>query len=121
MPSLRPSAAILTLLLVAVASPALAQAPAPDAAAIARGKALYIKDGCYQCHGVQGQGAGIYGPKIAPGVIPRAAFFAQIRRPRDAMPVYTAFVMPDDQVSDIFAYVQSIRAKPLAEIPLLNR
>ena len=42
---------------------ALAQAPAGDAA---RGKAAYMKQGCYTCHGTVGQGGDRgSGPRIA--------------------------------------------------------
>ena len=38
-----------------------AQAPAGDAA---KGKVLFMKNGCYECHGTVGQGG--TGPRIAP-------------------------------------------------------
>ena len=35
------------------------------AASAEKGKAAYVKNGCWQCHGFVGQG-GLAGPKIAP-------------------------------------------------------
>jgi len=86
-----------------------------------RGKQLYMATGCYQCHGTQGQGAGNAGPAVAPTPIPFEALLLQLRRPRARMPIYTDVVMPDADVADIFAYLQSIpKGKTAAEIPILN-
>jgi ubiquinol-cytochrome c reductase cytochrome c subunit len=110
----------LAALILAVAPTVQAQ-PAPSAAAD-HGKKVYVADGCYQCHGYQGQGAGTTGPKLAPQPLALEDFTHQLRRPRDTMPVYTAVVLPDADLQDIYAYLQSIpKAKTVAEIPLLNR
>jgi mono/diheme cytochrome c family protein len=86
------------------------------------GRKLYMRTGCYQCHGVQGQGAGFYGPQIAPNPISLDLFARQLRLPRGKMPIYTPIVLSDQDLRDIYAYMRSIpRAKSVAEIPLLNR
>ncbi len=81
----------------------LAQSASGDAA---RGKVLYMKNGCYECHGTVGQGG--TGPHIAP----RTASLAYIRRPTGQMPPYTAKVMPDTDLADVMAYLTTIPAPP---------
>jgi ubiquinol-cytochrome c reductase cytochrome c subunit len=89
-----------------------AQAPAGDAA---KGKVLFAKDGCYECHGTVGQGG--TGPRIAP----RTGSIAYIRKPAAQMPPYTAKVLPDSDVADLLAYLMTIPAPPPAKsIALLN-
>ena len=88
----------------------------------ARGKELIVVDGCVQCHGTEGQGAGDFGPKLAPNPLPFEALLAQLRTPAQRMPVYTAKVLSDAAAADIYAYLQSIPAgPPLSDIPMLNR
>jgi mono/diheme cytochrome c family protein len=93
---------------------------APPKGDAAHGKKIYVAYGCYQCHGFQGQGAAAGGPKLAPTPLPYAAVMQQLRKPRNVMPVYTHVTTPDQDVADIYAYLQSIpKAKTVAEIPLL--
>jgi mono/diheme cytochrome c family protein len=88
---------------------------------IARGKQLYIATGCYQCHGTRGEGGGNAGPRVAPGPMPYEGLLIQLRKPRARMPLYTAVVMPDADVADIYAYLQSIpKGKTASEIPMLK-
>ncbi len=87
----------------------------------ARGKQLYLTTGCYQCHGTRGEGGGNAGPRLAPTPIPFEGLVLQLRHPRARMPIYTDVVMPDADVADIYAYLQSVpKGKAAAEIPLLN-
>ena len=98
---------ILALLFAATfAGSALAQPPAGDAA---KGKELYLKNGCYECHGTVGQGG--TGPRIAP----RTGSLAYIRRPAGQMPPYTPKVMPDADVADVLAYLMTIPVPPPAK------
>ena len=102
---------------IAFAVAAFAQAQG-DAA---RGKQLFIEDKCYTCHGTQGAGGGIAGPKLAPDPLPLAAIEALVRRPASRMPPYSPDVLSDAQVADIYAYLKSIPAgKPASQIPLLK-
>ena len=97
-------------------------APAADKSTNAvRGKQLYLATGCYQCHGTRGEGGGNAGPRLAPFPIPFEGLVLQLRHPRARMPVYTNVVMPDKNVADIYAYLQSVpKAKTAAEISLLS-
>jgi mono/diheme cytochrome c family protein len=105
-----------------VGSAALAQPPAaklPPAAE--HGRHIFATYGCYQCHGYQGQGSNA-GPKLAPQPLPFDAFANQLRKPRDRMPIYTAKVVSEGDLNDLYAYLQTIpKAKAVADIPLLNQ
>ena len=97
-----------------------------DGAALAadaeKGKASYVKYGCYQCHGYAGQGSPITGPKLAPDPMPYEALAAFVRTTNRAMPPYKEAVLPNEDLQDIYAYLQSI--PPTADwktIPLLNQ
>jgi ubiquinol-cytochrome c reductase cytochrome c subunit len=86
---------------------ALAQAPALAGDA-ANGYKLYMADGCYQCHGTVGQGSRGTGPRLAPSPMPYENFAAQLRKPANTMPPYTALVLSETQLADIYAYVSSL-------------
>jgi len=85
------------------------------------GKTIYVTDGCYECHGYAAQGGAGTGPKLGPNPIPYAAFSFQVRSPRDEMPPYTAKVLSDADLADIYAFVQSLPQPPKPDsIPLLK-
>ena len=91
------------------------------AASSDKGKRLFVKDGCYQCHGYQGQG-GAAGARLAPRPIVLAALIAYVRHPTGQMPPYTSKVLSDADLADIHAYLSSIPAPPPAKsVPLLNQ
>lgn len=79
------------------------------------GRTLYIQKGCYSCHGYEGQGGIISGPKIAPNPLPVDVFITRVRRPVADMPAYSGKVLRDRELLDIYRYLQTI---PLA--PQLN-
>ncbi|MFI5266511.1 MAG: c-type cytochrome [Chloroflexota bacterium] len=100
------------------AAAALASAPAGSAQ---HGQEVFAKDGCYECHDYQGQGGTGTGPKLAPNLLPFVAFQAQVRTPRQDMPKYTVQFLSDQDLADIYAYLQSVPAAPNpSSIPLLN-
>jgi mono/diheme cytochrome c family protein len=102
----------------------MAQAPAPAAQSRAAGDAqagkdLYLRYSCYACHGYAGHGGA--GARLVPLRMPLPVFTAYLRSPRQ-MPPYTAKVLSDAQVSDVWAYVQTLPRSPAAkDIPLLNQ
>ena len=99
---------------------AFAQDAAPQGSA-ENGKKLYDVVGCYQCHNRSAQGAGATGPKLAPGPLPWQAFVQQVRHPRYELPPYEAAIVSDQQLADIYAYLQTIPKPPdYKTIPLLN-
>jgi ubiquinol-cytochrome c reductase cytochrome c subunit len=105
------------------AVPAQSTAPAGDAR---HGQAVFVSEGCYECHGYQGEGSGSRGPggvapNLAPHPIPYVAFIAQLRRPRERMPVYGSRILSDQAAADIYAYLVSIPpGKTASTIPALR-
>jgi mono/diheme cytochrome c family protein len=89
-----------------------ADAPAGDAA---NGGKLFVKYGCYECHGREGQG-GQAGPRIAPNPPSITTLIRYVRAPRGEMPPYTEKLLSSDQdLIDIHAYLSSrAPAKPQA-------
>jgi mono/diheme cytochrome c family protein len=83
------------------------------------GKKLFVADGCYQCHGYEAQGSSATGPRLGPRPIAFAAFSRYVRQPTGQMPPYTAKVVPDADLANIYAFVQS-RPEPSKDIPLLK-
>jgi mono/diheme cytochrome c family protein len=95
-----------------------AAAPAGNAE---NGKRLFTKDGCYECHGLQGQGAPATGPRIGPDPVSFQVLSRYIRKPTGEMPPYTEKVLPDKELADIYAFLKSLPRPPAATtIPLLN-
>jgi len=90
------------------------------AASADKGKAAFVKNGCWQCHGFVGQG-GVAGPKLAPDPIPAEAFTAFVRTTNRAMPPYSEAVLSDADLADIHAYLASVpKAADPKTIPLLS-
>lgn len=86
------------------------------------GKRLFLRNGCYQCHGYAGQG-GLSGPRLAQTKLPLIAFTAILRNPPPSgMPPFRAKVMTDQEVADVYAYIKSFpEPRPVKDIPLLNQ
>jgi len=80
-------------------------------AAAAHGRKLYIRYGCYQCHGYEGQGGLTSGPRLAPDPVPLPAFIEICRRPYGVMPAYSPNVLSDEKLGKIHAYLLSITSK----------
>lgn len=92
----------------------------PSIGDAAKGKKLFTADGCYQCHDYQGIGAAT-GPRIGPPPIPLSSFLRYVRAPSGNMPPYTAKIIADQDLADIYAYLKSLPPAPEAsQIPLLN-
>jgi ubiquinol-cytochrome c reductase cytochrome c subunit len=112
--------AFLALVIAAAAS---AQTPPPQNAtpvgSAAEGKKLFVSYGCYQCHGYEAQGSSATGPRLGPRPIAFTAFSRYVRQPTGAMPPYTAKVVSDTDLANIYAFVQS-RPAPPSNIPLLK-
>ncbi len=111
-----------TTLLIAAATFAFTGAAfAADSGNAENGKALYMRDGCYECHTTVGMGGGNAGPKLAPNPLPIEGIVAELRHPRQNMPQYSEKVISDAEIADIRAYLATIpdglHAK---DIPMLN-
>jgi hypothetical protein len=72
-------------------------------------------------HGYQGKGGGA-GPRIAPDPLPFDGLAAFVRTTSGEMPPYTTTLLSDNDLADIYAYLQSIPRPPaLADVPLLKQ
>ena len=88
---------------------------------VERGRALYVRDGCYECHGYAAQGALLTGPALGPSPISLPAMLAYVRAPKGQMPPYSARILSDGEVADIHAWLASVPSSPAAEqAPLLG-
>jgi ubiquinol-cytochrome c reductase cytochrome c subunit len=86
----------------------------------AKGKATFVRVGCFQCHGHQGQGS-VAGLKLAPDPLPYETLVAFVRTSSGPMPPYSAKILSDEDLSDIYAYLESIPKPPDPKtIPALN-
>jgi mono/diheme cytochrome c family protein len=89
-----------------------------------RGKIAFVKHGCWQCHGFEGQGsiATSNGAVLAPDPLPFETFASFVRSTNRSMPPYSATILSDADLADIYAMLQSVpRATIYKDIPLLNR
>lgn len=95
--------------------------PAAPLGRVDAGGVLFKKVGCYQCHGNEAQG-GLSGPRIGPSLFPSTRFFEYLRKPTGEMPPYTVKVLSDQDIADIYAWVQA-RPRPPAvnTLPQLAR
>jgi mono/diheme cytochrome c family protein len=101
----------------------LAHSPAV-AASMENGKAAFIKNGCWQCHGFEGQGsvATSDGRVIADTQLPLDAFMSFVRTTQTDMPPFRKDMVSDSDLADIYAYLESLpKPQPAKDIPLLNQ
>jgi ubiquinol-cytochrome c reductase cytochrome c subunit len=115
----------LLAILLAIQVSGAAQNSPPAAGNAQNGKTVFMKAGCYACHGTVGQGGA--GARIAPNPLPVAAFTAYVRKggPNHSvfggMPAYPANVLSDSDLADIRAYLATIPPPPSPKtISLLN-
>jgi mono/diheme cytochrome c family protein len=119
-------AALLLLAIPALHAQNAAPAEKPEAAPagnVEAGKKVFTRDGCFECHGHEGQGAAQgAGPRIGPLQLSFEAFAKYVHQPTGQMPPYTSKVISDQDLADIYAYLQSRpKATPSKDIPLLNQ
>ena len=105
------------------ASPQTDKSDAAPAGNAESGKKVFTKDGCYECHGREGQGAAQgAGPRIGPLQLSFEGFTRYVHQPTGQMPPYTSKVLSDQELADIYAFLQSRpKATPSKDIPLLNQ
>jgi mono/diheme cytochrome c family protein len=87
----------------------------------ANGKKLFLDNQCYACHGFSAQNGP--GRHLVPMKLAQAAFTAYVRSPGSRqMPSYSANVLSDAQMGDIWAYIKTLPDAPAAkDIPLLQQ
>ena len=113
-------------LLCTVAFTTQAQSSKVDRAAVANGQAVFMRVGCYTCHGTVGQGGA--GARLAPNTLPLAALQTWVRNGSPnwsiarGMPAYPTAIVTDEDLADIRAFLASLPPPPAAkDIPLLNQ
>jgi ubiquinol-cytochrome c reductase cytochrome c subunit len=110
----------LMILTLAIGSASAQQAPTPSGNA-EHGKMLYRETGCYQCHGLAGQGAMATGPRLSRTEFAFDGFLNQLRHPVNQMPPYEAAVLSDRDAADIYTYLRQMPApRDPNSIPLLK-
>jgi len=93
-------------------------AAAPPSGDVEAGRLTFVKKGCYECHGREGQGSPTTGPRLGPNPVAFAAFVRAVRTPRAQMPPYPAKTLSDTDLADVYAFLQG-RAKPAGSIDSL--
>jgi mono/diheme cytochrome c family protein len=93
----------------------------PNAGDTANGKRLFEVKACYECHGWRGQG-GLAGARLAQTKLNLQGFRTILRNPPPSnMPPYRPAVLSDQEVADLFAYIQSFPPpEPAEKIPALK-
>lgn len=83
-----------------------------------RGEPLWFDYYCYSCHGTAGNGGAA--PRISNSPRTIEGFIQYVRNPA-RMPPYINSVMSDQQLADVYQFMQEIPASPTVdEIPLLK-
>src|SRR6516165_1957554 len=96
-------------------APAASQGVSPQVGNAEKGRQLFMKYGCYECHGSEGQGSTATGPRLGPNPLPLAGFTKYIRQPRLQMPPYTVKVLSDENAADIHAFLRARSRAPRIE------
>jgi mono/diheme cytochrome c family protein len=105
--------------LAATAASLLIGQAAALAASAENGKVAFVKHGCWQCHGYEAQGG--VGPRLAPDPIPFDTLSTFVRTTNRAMPPFREEILSNEDLADIYAYLQSIpKGLDAKSIPLLN-
>ncbi len=86
-----------------------------------RGEKMFKDYSCYACHGFSGQNGP--GKRLVPMKMATVAFTAYVRSPgSNQMPSYSAKVLSDQQMADIWAYIKTLPDSPDAkDIPLVQQ
>jgi mono/diheme cytochrome c family protein len=87
------------------------------------GQRLFVKYGCYECHGYLGQGStSTGGTRLGPPQIPLSAFVSYVREPTGQMPPYAAKVISNEDLGEIYNFLKSVPPPPpLKSISILNQ
>lgn len=121
---------VIALLIVVAAIPSQAaglerrllasgESPMQTPGSVQSGKDVYLRYSCYACHGYVGHGGAA--PRLVSMRQSLAAFASFVRNP-PTMPPYTAKVLSDTQLADLWAYIKTLPESPPAKsIPLLNQ
>ena len=101
-----------------------AQSARTERTAAANGQNVYMRVGCFTCHGTVGHGGAA--PRLAPNTLPLEGFTTWVRNGTPGwtiatgMPAFPVSVISDAELGDIRTYLAGLPPPtPVAEIPLL--
>ena len=85
------------------------------------GKKIFKELGCFRCHGSAGEGLSATGneagpPKIAATHLSFDEFAQSVRKPKGQMPPFGAKQVSDQELSDLYAFLQS-GSQSIVELP----
>lgn len=80
----------------------------------ANGQNLFFSLGCNVCHGDTGEG--LVGPTIAMTIVPLDRVITQYREPLEAMTEFPPDQVSDQEIADIYAWLQTVPRPPQADI-----
>jgi len=107
---------LVTALLCALIGAAQAQSAKAARPSAANGKTVFMRVGCYTCHGTVGQGGA--GARLAPNTLPLAAMQVWVRGGTPGwsiargMPAFPTAVISDGELADVQAYLSSLPPPP---------
>ena len=78
------------------------------------GQSLFFSLGCNVCHGDSGEG--LVGPTIAQTIVPLDRVITQYREPLEAMTAFPPDQVSDEDVADIYAWLQTVPRPPEAAV-----
>jgi ubiquinol-cytochrome c reductase cytochrome c subunit len=103
-----------------------AQSTKTDRAAVANGQVVFMRAGCYTCHGTVGHGGA--GARLAPNTLPLEAFETWVRNGTpgwsiaSGMPAFPPTIVSDQELADVRAFLASLPPpRAVQDIPLLNQ
>ena len=115
---------LLAFALLALPLAAAGQSARTNRTAVANGETVYLRVGCFTCHGTVGHGGAA--PRLAPNTLPLPGFTTWVRNGTpgwtiaSGMPAFPATAISDSDLADVRAYLASLPAPPpVADIPLL--
>lgn len=101
-----------------------AQSARTERSAAANGESVYLRVGCFTCHGTVGHGGAAR--RLAPNTLPLEGFTTWVRNGTPGwtiatgMPAFSASVLTDAELADVRAYLASLPPpRAVADIPLL--
>jgi ubiquinol-cytochrome c reductase cytochrome c subunit len=109
-------ALLATALLCMLASAAHGQSAKPTRPSAANGKTVYMRVGCYTCHGTVGQGGA--GARLAPNTMSLDAMQVWVRGGTPGwsiargMPAFPPTVISDGELADVQTYLASLPPPP---------
>lgn len=109
-------AVVVTISAIGDEGQAKAQASNPASTQVGdakNGRKVYTRYGCYECHGREGQGSSVSGPRLGPNPVQFTTFVRYVRQPVGDMPPYTEKVMSAQELADVYAFLQSLRHPPV--------